>query len=634
MSLLNGIQSPRDLRRLDPARLPALAEELREEILACVSKTGGYLSSNLGAVELTLALHYAFDTPKDLLVWDVGHQTYAHKILTGRRERMESLRSYGGLSGFPSRSESEHDVVDAGHPSTSISAGLGLALARDLKGAGHHVVSIIGDGAMNAGQAFEAMNQAGHLGKRLIVVLNDNSMAVSPGVGALTRYLHELMAGRHYGKLKDDVKKVLQRVPRVGEQMVEVIAAVEEGVRQTFTPGTLFEELGFRYLGPVNGHSIPALLSALEEAKGIDGLVLIHTITRRGKGYRPAEDHPVEYHGPAPFDPDRGIQPDGRPPTYSAVFAKALLRLAEQDSRIVAVSTAMPDGSELAGFAERFPGRCFSTGIAEQHSVTLAAGLALGGLRPVVSICSTFLQRALDQVFHDVCLMDLPVVFALDRSGIVGADGASHHGIFDMAFLRSLPNMVIMAPKDENELQHLLATAAALGHPAALRFPKGAGVGLKLDRLPRALPPGKAETLRRGGDGTVWALGAMVHPALKAAERLARDGVEVTVVNARFVKPLDRETLARDLAPGGRLVTVEEHALAGGFGSAVLEAVSDMGLDGVETLALGIPDRFIPHGSQEVLRRSLGLDPEGLYFRLRQFFTGVDSPRRAARQRV
>lgn len=622
MSLLDQIHNPKDLRALEPAQLAKLAGELREEILDTVSRTGGYLSSNLGAVELTLALHYAFDTPCDLLIWDVGHQTYSHKMVTGRRDRMETLRRYGGLSGFLSRSESEYDVLEAGHASTSISAALGLAVARDLKGEKHHVVAIIGDGAMTAGMAFEAMNQAGHLGKRLIVVLNDNSMSISPSVGALTRYLNELMAGRHYAKLKDDVKKVLQRVPGVGEQVLEVARALEEGVRKTFAPGSLFEELGFRYLGPVNGHSIPALLDAFGEAREVDGPVLIHAITQVGKGYRPAEDQPVEYHGPSPFDPAKGIeQAAGASPTYSEVFGATLLKLAERDPRLVAITASMPEGTGLAPFGERFPKRFFNTGIAEQHSVTLAAGLALGGFRPLVAVYSTFLQRGFDQIFHDVCLMDLPVVFAVGNAGIVGADGASHHGVFDLGYLRMLPNMVVAAPRDEDELRHLLATALTLDHPMAIRYPAGAGTGVEVAGEPRPVPPGKAELLRRGGDGMVWALGASVAPTLAAAERLARDGVELTVVNARFVKPLDRELLASQLATGGRLACVEEHTVAAGFGSAVLEALADMGLEGVETLTLGVADRFVPHGSQRVLRQALGLDADGIYFRLRQFFT-------------
>lgn len=626
---LDRIQSPRDLRRLAPADLPKVADELREEVLRVVSKTGGYLSSNLGVVELTVALHYAFDTPQDRLVWDVGHQTYSHKILTGRRDRMETLRRYGGLSGFLSRAESEYDVLEAGHASTSISAALGLAVARDLKREDHHVVAVIGDGAMTAGMAFEAMNQVGSLGKRLIVVLNDNSMSISPSVGALPHYLAEIMAGRHYAKLKDDFKKVLARLPGVGEQVVDLARALEEGVRKTFVPGSLFEELGFRYLGPVNGHAFPSLLDSFAEAKEVDGPVLLHVITQQGKGYRPAEDEPVEYHGADPFDPSKGL-PRRRPrsaaaaPTYTEIFGQTLLRLAERDSRLVAITASMPDGTGLVPFAEALPQRFFNTGIAEQHSVTLAAGLALGGFRPVVAVYSTFLQRAFDQIFHDVCLMGLPVIFAIDCAGLAGADGSSHHGVFDLAYLRTLPNMVVMAPQDGEELRHMLGTALELDGPVAVRYPRGParlpGDGSARHREVHALPAGKAELLRRGDDGALWALGPMVEPSLAAAQRLSRDGIEISVVNARFVKPLDREMLASQLAEGGRIATVEEHSLAGGFGSAVLEALADMGLEGVEALNLGIPDRFIPHGSEAVLRQALGLDADGLYFRLRQFF--------------
>jgi len=626
MTLLDRVPNPEALRELSRDELEPLADELREEIVKLVSKTGGHFSSNLGSVELTIALHYLFDTPRDLLVWDVGHQTYPHKILTGRRDRMHTLRQYGGLSGFCLRSESEFDVVAAGHASTSISAALGLAIARDLRGESHHVVAIIGDGSMTAGMAFEAMNQAGHTGNRLIVILNDNSMSISPSVGALTKYLEALMAGRHYAKLKDDVKAMLHRLPGIGDPVLEVAKGLEEGIRQVFTPGTLFEELGFRYVGPVNGHSIPALLTALEEAKGIDGPVLVHAITKKGKGYKYAEEEPVEYHGPSPFDPVAGIQ-KGKPaaaPAYTSVFGKAIVKLAEHDPRIVAITASMPDGTGLVPFSERFPDRFLNTGIAEQHSVTLAGGLALGGIRPVVAIYSSFLQRGFDQIFHDVCLMDLPVTFALDRGGIAGNDGWTHHGLFDYAYFRIFPNTIVMAPKDENELQHMLATAVEQKHPTALRYPRGAGVGVPLDAEFRQLPIGKAEVLRRGRDGLVWAIGSTVHPSLEAANRLAKEGVDLTVVNARFVKPLDRDLLRAQLEqlglPGARLVTVEEHVVAGGFGGAVLEAVAEMALEGVETLVVGVPDQFVPHGSQDVLRKLLGLDADGLYFRFRSFF--------------
>jgi 1-deoxy-D-xylulose-5-phosphate synthase len=623
-SLLDRVHLPPDLRKLSVTELDQLADELREEIVRCVSQTGGHFSSNLGSVELTIALHYAFETPRDLLVWDVGHQTYPHKILTGRRDRMSTLRQYGGLSGFCLRSESEYDVVAAGHASTSISAALGLALARDLRGESHHVVAIIGDGSMTAGMAFEAMNQAGHLGNRLIVVLNDNSMSISPSVGALTKYLEALMAGRHYSKLKDDIKKVLHRIPGIGDPMLEVARGLEEGIRQVFTPGTLFEELGFRYVGPVNGHSVPSLLEAFEQAKRVEGPVLVHVETKKGKGYKYAEEEPVEYHGPSAFDPVAGIQKkSGAAPTYTSVFGKALIRLAEHDPRVVAITASMPDGTGLVPFAEQFPARFLNTGIAEQHSVTLAAGLALGGSKPVVAIYSSFLQRGFDQIFHDVCLMDAPVVFALDRGGIAGNDGWTHHGVFDYAYLRIFPNTIVMAPKDENELQHMLATALEQQHPTALRYPRGNGYGVPLDAEFHSLPVGKAEVLRRGRHGLVWAIGAMVVPALEAVERLAREGLDLTLVNARFVKPLDRDLLRAQLealgVAGVRLATVEEHVVTGGFGSAVEEALSEMELYGAETLLVGVPDRFVPHGSQEVLRKVLGLDAEGLYVRLRSF---------------
>ncbi|KAB2956991.1 MAG: 1-deoxy-D-xylulose-5-phosphate synthase, partial [Thermoanaerobaculia bacterium] len=636
-SLLDRVHSPYDLRKLEVEELAPLADELREEIVRCVSQTGGHFSSNLGSVELTIALHYGFETPRDLLVWDVGHQTYPHKILTGRRDRMPTLRQYGGLSGFCMRQESEYDVIAAGHASTSISAALGLAIARDLRAESHHVVAIIGDGSMTAGMAFEAMNQAGHVGNRLIVVLNDNSMSISPSVGALTKYLEALMAGRHYSKLKDDVKKVLHRIPGIGDPMLEVARGLEEGIRQVFTPGTLFEELGFRYVGPVNGHSVTSLLEAFEQAKRIDGPVLVHVETKKGKGYKYAEDEPVEYHGPSAFDPVAGIQEKKSvsAPSYTSVFGKAVIRLAERDPRVVAITASMPDGTGLVPFSERFPERFLNTGIAEQHSVTLAGGLALGGMRPVVAIYSSFLQRGFDQIFHDVCLMDLPVVFALDRGGIAGNDGWTHHGLFDYAYFRIFPNTIVMAPKDENELQNMLATALEQPHPTALRYPRGNGVGVPLDTEFRPLPVGKAEVLRRGRHGLVWAIGATVYPALEAVERLAKEGLELGLVNARFVKPLDRELLKTQLEqmglPGARLATVEEHVIAGGFGSAVEEALSEMELRGAETLLVGVPDKFVPHGSQEILRKVLGLDADGLYFRFRSFFArGIQAAPAAA----
>ena len=623
--LLDRVHHPQDLRKLERDELPALADELRDEIVRTVSETGGHFSSNLGSVELTIALHYLFDTPSDLLVWDVGHQTYPHKILTGRRERMKTLRQFGGLSGFCLRSESEFDVVAAGHASTSISAALGLAIARDLRQEKHHVVAIIGDGSMTAGMAFEAMNQAGHLGTRMIVVLNDNSMSISPSVGALTKYLEALMAGRHYAKLKDDIKAVLHRIPGIGDPMLGVAKGLEEGVRQMFTPGTLFEELGFRYVGPVNGHSVPALLDALETAKGIDGPVLLHTVTQKGKGYKYAEDEPVEYHGPSPFDPVAGIQKgkSASAPTYTSVFGKTVVRLAERDPRVVAITASMPDGTGLNAFSERFPDRFLNTGIAEQHSVTLAAGLALGGSKPVVAIYSTFLQRGFDQIFHDVCLMDVPVVFAMDRGGIAGNDGWTHHGLFDFAYFRIFPNTIIMAPKDENEMQHMLATALEQPHPTALRYPRGSGVGVTMDAELRQLPVGKAEVLRRGRHGSVWAIGSTVYPTLEAAERLSRDGIDLTVINARFVKPLDAELLRLEverMGEGARVATVEEHVVAGGFGSALMEALAEMDLSGVQVMPIGVPDKFVPHGSQDVLRKTLGLDADSLSFRLRRFF--------------
>jgi 1-deoxy-D-xylulose-5-phosphate synthase len=623
MGLLEKIASPADLRHIPEEALPDLAVELRRFLVSSVSQTGGHLASGLGALELTLALHYVLDTPRDLLVWDVGHQCYPHKVLTGRRERFHTLRTYGGLSGFLKREESEFDTFNAGHASTSISAALGMAVARDLKGEDQRVVAIIGDGGLTGGMAMEGLNQAGYLGRQLMIILNDNEMSISPNVGALQGYLNRIIHGQPYRRLKDDVERFLLAIPKVGEGMLKLAKQAEHMAKQLIVPGVLFEELGFKYVGPINGHSIPQLLAVLREHKDEKHPVLIHVVTRKGKGYEPAEADPVFWHGATPFSVETGevAKKSSGPPSFTKVFAQTLVGLADNDPRIVAITAAMPEGTGLDLFAKTFPERFFDVGICEQHAVTFAAGLASRGQLPVVAIYSTFLQRAYDQIFHDVCLMRLPVVFVLDRGGLVGADGPTHHGAFDLSYLRVFPEMIVMAPRDEDELRNLLATALACNRPAALRYPRGSGYGVPLLGAPRPLPIGKAEVLRRGVDGHVWAIGTMATEALRAANRLgAEGGPDLTVVNARFVKPLDIELLADQLRPGARLMTVEENTVTGGFGSAVMEAVAALKVRDVTVECLGIPDEFQPHGSQEILRARLDLDVEGIMRRARAFF--------------
>ena len=631
MSLLENINSPEDLRALPEEVLPELAAELRAFLLSSVSQTGGHLASGLGALELTIALHYVFDTPRDLLVWDVGHQCYPHKVLTGRRDAFASLRTYGGISGFLKREESEYDTFNAGHASTSISAALGMAVGRDLGGEDRRVVAIIGDGGLTGGMAMEGLNQAGYLGRRLMIILNDNEMSIAPNVGALQGYLNRIIHGQPYRRFKDEVEHVLRAIPKVGEPMLRLAKQVEQMAKHLFVPGSLFEELGFRYVGPTNGHSLPQLIATLREYRDHPHPVLVHVVTRKGKGYEPAEQDPVFWHGATPFEVETGeVKKKAGPPSYTKVFANALTELAKADPKIVAITAAMPEGTGLDAFANVFPQRCFDVGICEQHAVTFAAGLVTRGMKPVVAIYSTFLQRAFDQIFHDVCLMHLPVVFALDRGGLVGADGPTHHGVFDLTVLRVLPEMVVMAPKDEDELRHMLATALSCGRPAALRYPRGNGVGVAMEGPPRPLPLGRAEVLREGPDGVVWTIGTLAVDALRAAERLAAEaGPDLTVVNARFVKPLDVDLLARQLAPGRRVMTVEENALAGGFGAAVMEAIATLGVADVAVERLGIPDEFQPHGSQDILRARLDLDVEGIVRRARTFFAvSASGPRR------
>jgi len=623
--MLESIRSPLDLRRLPEEDLPRVAAEIREFLLHHLSKTGGHLASGLGAVELTIALHYVFDTPIDQIVWDVGHQTYPHKLLTGRRERFATLRQRGGISGFTSREESEYDAFNAAHASTAISAALGMAVARDLKKEDFRVVAVIGDGGLTGGMAMEGLNQAGYLNRKLLVILNDNEMSISPNVGAMSGYLNRIVSGQVYNRVRDEAGKVLEKIPLVGDRLLHVAREVKDVAKKALVPGMLFEDLGFRYVGPVHGHSLPALLSALRSVKDADHPVLLHVRTVKGKGYAIAEEDPVKWHGASPFAVETGESPKKEnavapAPSYTSVFAKTMVELGEADPRIVAITAAMPEGTGLDKFARKFPERFFDVGICEQHGVTFCAGMATQGMKPVAAIYSTFLQRAYDQIFHDVCLMDLPVVFCLDRAGLVGADGPTHHGAFDLTYLRVFPNMHVAAPKDEDELRHLLATALTVGHPVAVRYPRGEGEGAPMVGPPRILPVGKAEILRRGNSGVIWALGNRVAPSLRAAERLAAEAIDLAVVNARWVKPIDHEAIAETIRPGSKVITVEDHAVAGGFGSALSEAVAEAKISDVEIVTLGIPDRFIAHATQKEQWREVGIDEEGIVRAARELF--------------
>lgn len=619
--ILDAINEPSDLKKLSVAELQQLASELRETIISTVSKTGGHLAPSLGVVDLTIALHYVFDTPKDRIIWDVGHQAYAHKLVTGRRNLFSTLRQLGGISGFPKRDESQYDHFDVGHASTSISAALGMVAARDLKGEDFHVIAVIGDGSISAGLAFEGLNQAGHLKKRMIVVLNDNEMSISPNVGALSAYLSKMMTGNFYTRLRQETKHFLQGIPKVGESMFQFAKKAEESIKGLVAPGILFEELGFQYVGPIDGHDIEGLIETLTNVKSLGWPVLVHTVTKKGKGCSFAECNPSQYHGVAPFDPQTGksLAKKQKVLSYTEVFGQTMLQLAEDNEKIIAITAAMSDGTGLEKFAAQYQDRFFDVGIAESHGVTFACGLAVEGLHPVAAIYSTFLQRAYDQVVHDLCLQNLPVTLCLDRAGLVGEDGPTHHGVFDLAYLRHLPNMIIMSPKDENELQHMIKTAVEHNGPAAVRYPRGTGLGVPMDQEPKTIPIGKGEVLREGNDLVIFALGNMVRPSLDAAERLQADGISAAVVNARFAKPLDEELILRMAKKTGRVVTTEEHVLQGGFGSAVLELLSASGFSSVKVLRIGLPDRFIEHGAQKELRHKYGLDADGVYSSVKDF---------------
>lgn len=623
--ILDRINEPADLKALGAHELETLAGEIRQEIVATCAANGGHLAPSLGVVELTLALHRVFNSPQDRIVWDVGHQAYTHKLITGRRDSFRTLRTQGGISGFPKRTESVHDAFDVGHSSTSISAATGFAVARDLKGDSNKVIAVIGDGSMTGGMAYEGLNHAGHLNRDLIVILNDNEMSIAENVGALSNFLSRTATSEFVHKMKKDLEKFLEGVDSpLGRSALKIAKKAEESLKGLFTPGMLFEAFGFEYIGPINGHDIDMLTETLEKVKRFDDAVLIHVITKKGKGYAPAENNPSLFHGVGPFEVETGkvLKGKGGAASYTAIFGSAIRSLAADDDRIVALTAAMPDGTGLTGFAGEFPERFFDVGIAEQHGVTFAAGLAAQGFRPVFAVYSSFLQRAFDQVFHDVCLQNLPVTFAIDRAGVVGSDGPTHHGVFDLSYLRILPNMTVMAPKDENELQHMLKTAIELGTPAAVRYPRGDGYGVALDQVFHALPVGKSEILRHGSDGAILALGTMVRPALEAADNLAGEGISLTVVNARFVKPLDRAVIMELAGKHGQLFTVEENALQGGFGTAVMELLEEEGLSTTRVCRMGFPDCFIEQGEQKDLRAMHGLDAAGIAETVRKLLSG------------
>ncbi|MBI4776832.1 MAG: 1-deoxy-D-xylulose-5-phosphate synthase [Deltaproteobacteria bacterium] len=613
MHILDRLRSPDDLKQLELSELQDLCGELREFIVDSVSKTGGHLAPNLGTIELAVAIHYVFNSPTDKIIWDVGHQAYAHKILTSRKDRFHTLRQYGGISGFPRREESPYDAFNTGHSSTSISAGLGIAVAKDFKKELGKVVAVIGDGAMTAGLAFEGLNNAGHLDKNLIVILNDNEMSISPNVGALSAFLSHSLTSKRYVRFKKEMGNILKTMRGIGENIITLVKKTEESFKSFFTPGMLFEALQFDYVGPIQGHRLDKLIPSLQKVSELEGPILMHVLTTKGKGYEPAECDPTRFHGVGCFDVNSGksSSKSTKCKDYTSVFGETITKLAEKDKRIFAITAAMPEGTGLSLFAERIPERFYDVGIAEQHAVTFAAGLATEGLIPVVSIYSTFMQRAYDQVIHDVCIPGLHVVFAMDRGGLVGQDGATHQGGFDLSFMRSVPNMVVMAPADEDELRRMLLTAIRHNGPASLRYPRGAGEGLLLGDEISPVEIGRAKVLREPGEILIIAIGNRVYPSVRAAEKAEELGVRVGVVNARFAKPLDRETILQAVDKARSIITVEENALQGGFGSAVLELLSDQGVF-KPFKRLGLPDRFIEHGTPEEQRRHVGIDEEGI----------------------
>ncbi len=620
MSLIEGLKLPEDLKKLTVQDLELVAAEVRGKIVDVVSKNGGHLSSSLGSVELAVALHSVFESPRDKIVWDVGHQAYAHKILTGRLTRFDTLRQAGGVSGFPNREESPHDILTVGHASTAISQALGIAKARDLNGEAFNVIAVIGDGSLSGGLSLEGLNNALHLGTNLIVVLNDNEMAISKSVGAISNYLTKVRTSNFYLSTKTRVERTIARIPRIGEPLKKSVERFKDRVKHflvDFKVGVVFEELGFKYLGPIDGHNIPLLMSTLHFARDVKGPVLIHILTKKGKGYKPAEDDPVRFHGIGPFDKDTGVQKSDRGVTYTEVFGRTIAGLGEKDRRIVGITAAMLDGTGLEEFSRRFPDRFYDVGIAEEHAISFASGLASQGLKPVATIYSTFLQRSYDQIVHDVCLNNLPVIFAIDRAGIVGEDGPTHNGVFDMAYLRSIPNMVVMAPKDENELRHMLYTAVRHEGPVSIRYPRGRGPGAELNGKYEEFPIGQGEVIYKsnhaspGSKVLIVAIGSMVYPSVTAGKSLEKNGIGVIVFNSRFVKPLDHENIMMYAKGSDLIVTCEEGVIKGGFGSAVLELLSGAKIS-VPVRCIGIPDGFVGQGTRGDLLKGLGLDAEGI----------------------
>ncbi|HOJ71307.1 MAG TPA: 1-deoxy-D-xylulose-5-phosphate synthase [Syntrophorhabdaceae bacterium] len=608
---LEKINLPQDLKGLTVPELNILSDEIRHLIIDVVSKTGGHLSSSLGVVELTIALHYVFNTPKDKIIWDVGHQCYAHKILTGRRDMFHTLRQDNGISGFPSRQESEYDVFNTGHASNSISIAVGLAEAKKKKAEDYRILSVIGDGSLTGGMAFEALNHAGHLKSDIIVILNDNEMSISKNIGALSSYLNRIMTGEFVTKTREEIKSMLKNLPALGDKVYKAAKHIEESIKGFITPGIFFEELGFQYFGPIDGHNLIYLIDTLKNIKRMKGPILVHVVTKKGKGYTHAEDDPSRFHGVSTFEIDTGNSKKTGLNTYTDIFGETIIELASLDDRIIAITAAMGLGTGLDRFSRVFPERFYDIGIAEQHGVTFAAALALGGMKPFVAIYSTFLQRAYDQIILDVCLQGLPVVFAVDRGGIVGQDGPTHHGVFDLSYFRHIPNIIVMSPKDENEFRHMLYSAYRYDRPVAVRYPRGDAQGVMLERELREIPIGTWEILRNGGDLTIVASGNTVYPCLAAAQILHENHIDCTVVNGRFIKPMDRELLIDVANRTKKILTVEENTVIGGFGSGILEVLSEEGIV-VPVKRIGIPDMFITHGTQKTLRKRIGIDTEGI----------------------
>lgn len=617
---LFDVNSPQDVKKIPQDQLPVLCQEIRDLILHVVSKRGGHLASNLGAVEIAVALHYLYDMPQDKVVWDVGHQCYPHKIITGRRERFCSLRSYQGISGFPNQNESRYDAFIAGHANTAISAALGMNAALDVQQKKGHVIAVIGDASLTGGMAYEALNNAAHLKKNFLVILNDNEMAISRNVGGMSKYLNKIITAPFYNRLKKDMESLIGRIPTVGKNVVKTSQKLEEGLKNLIVPGALFEELGFRYFGPVDGHNIFDLLDIMRSIKDNPEPMILHVITKKGKGYKPAEMAPEKFHGAVPFDIETGkAHSKSKKLKFTDVFGATAIELAEANNKVVAITAAMKSGTGLTAYADKFPDRFFDVGIAEQHAVTFAGGLAKEGIRPIVAIYSSFMQRAYDQVVHDVCLQNVPVTFVLDRAGLVGEDGPTHHGVFDLSFMRAVPNLVVAQPKDGNELRNLLRTAVDHNGPFAIRIPKTAVPVSFEENKDERIEVGKGEWIRMGDDATIITLGNHVYEVQKVCDELAREGMHVGIVNARFVKPLDTELIDSVLVNRKPIITIEDNALMGGFGSAILEYITDAGYHHIPVLRLGIKDEFITHGSLDILYRLCEIDQEGIAKRVREF---------------